>query len=60
MTGPARRDFTIEGIEVPRGTTFLNFSRSYVGLARDRLAAQEAEALARSRNYGRVLQGPGE
>ena len=58
MSGPARRDFTIEGIEVPRGTTFLNFSRSYVGLARDRLAAQEAEAFARSRGYGRVLQEP--
>jgi hypothetical protein len=58
MSGPARRDFTIEGIEVPRGTTFLNFSRSYVGLARDRLAAQESEAFARSRGYGRVLQAP--
>jgi hypothetical protein len=60
MTGPARRNFTIDGIEIPRGTTFLNFARSYVGLARDRLAAQEAEALARSRSYGHVLQGPGE
>jgi len=60
MSGPARRDFTIEGIEIPRGTTFLNFARSYVGLARDRLAAQEAEALARSRSYGRVLEGSGQ
>jgi hypothetical protein len=60
MSGPARRDFTIEGIEVPRGTTFLNFARSYVGLARDRIAAQEAEALARSRSYGRVLEGTGQ
>jgi hypothetical protein len=58
MTGPARRDFTIDGIEIPRGTTFLNFSRSYVELARDRLAAQEADRVMRSSGYGRVLQNP--
>jgi hypothetical protein len=58
MSGPARRDFTIDGIEIPRGTTFLNFSRSYVELARDRLAAQEADRVMRSSGYGRVLQNP--
>jgi hypothetical protein len=56
--GPARRDFTIDGIQVPRGTTFANFGRQYLGIVQDRLAAQEAEALARSRSYGRVLQDP--
>lgn len=58
MSGPARRNFTIDGIEIPRGTTFLNFSRSYVELARDRLAAQEADRVMRSSSYGRVLQNP--
>jgi hypothetical protein len=58
--GPARREFTIDGIQIPRGTTFTNFSRQYLGLAANRAAAQEAEALARSRSYGRVLEGPGQ
>jgi hypothetical protein len=56
--GPSRRDFTIDGIQVPRGTTFANFARQYLGVAQDRIAAQEAENLARSRGYGRVLQEP--
>lgn len=58
--GPSRRDFTIDGIQVPRGTTFANFAREYLGAVQDRIAGQEAESLARSRNYGRVLQGPGQ
>ena len=56
--GPSRRDFTIDEIQVPRGTTFANFARQYLGVAQDRIAAQEAENLARSRGYGRVLQEP--
>lgn len=58
--GPSRRDFTIDGIEVPRGTTFANFARQYLGIVQDRIAGQEAERLARSRSYGRVLQEPGQ
>jgi hypothetical protein len=58
--GPARREFTIDGIQIPRGTTFTNFAKQYLGLAANRTAAQEAEALARSRSYGRVLEGPGQ
>ena len=56
--GPARRDFTIDGIQVPRGTTFANFGRQYLGIVQDRIAGQEAESFARSRGYGRVLQEP--
>jgi hypothetical protein len=58
--GPARRDFTIDGIQVPRGTTFANFGRQYLGIVQDRIAGQEAESFARSRGYGRVLQEPGQ
>lgn len=58
--GPARREFTIDGIQIPRGTTFTNFAKQYLGLVANRTAAQEAEALARSRSYGRVLEGPGQ
>lgn len=53
--GPSRRDFIIDGIEIPRGTTFANFARQYLGLVQDRIAGQEAERLARSREYGQVL-----
>ena len=56
--GPSRRDFTIDGIQVPRGTTFANFGRQYLGIVQDRIAGQEAESFARSRGYGRVLQEP--
>ena len=58
--GPSRRDFTIDGIQVPRGTTFANFAREYLGAVQDRIAGQEAESFARSRGYGRVLQEPGQ
>ena len=58
--GPSRRDFAVDGIEIPRGTTFANFARQYLGIVQDRIAGQEAERLARSRSYGRVLQEPGQ
>ena len=57
--GPSRRDFTIDGIQVPRGTSFANFAREYLGVVQDRIAGQEAERLARSRGYGRVMPETG-
>lgn len=51
--GNARRDITIDGVRVPTGTTFADFSAQFLKKKADQLAAEQSIGRAAGRSYMR-------
>lgn len=51
--GPAPKDITIMGTQVPKGTSFADFSRQFIQQKAEQIQAQAAVANAQNRSYMR-------
>lgn len=52
-TGPAPHDLSVMGTQVPKGTTFADFSRQFLQKKSDEIAAQSSVAAAQGKGYMR-------
>lgn len=58
--GKPKKDIEIDGVQVPAGTTFANFSKNYVGAKVQQRADQQAQQQVPNRSYMRFAQPGGQ